>query len=136
MINTILSAVITQLETVTSLTGGVVLGMPERLESLSETPVCWITAVEESVDENTRATGPVAQRLWVRIELTLGATGATALDDVLDVKADVRAALLGFVAATNCLPMETRGGALLFSDPGWALWRETYLTDYYEIASA
>jgi hypothetical protein len=136
MIDTILSAVITQLGTVTSLTGGVVLGMPERLESLSETPVCWITSVEESGDENTRATGPVAQRLWVRIELTLGATGADALADVLEAKADVRAALLGFVPSTNCLPMESRGGALLFSDPGWSLWRETYLTDYYEIASA
>ena len=135
MIESVLPAVITQLETVTALTGGVVVGMPERLDTLSNTPICWITGADESGNENYRATGPVAQRVETRIELTLGATGVTALNDLLGVLTDVRAALRGFVPITNARPMEFRRGGMVFSDPGWCCWREEYMTDYHEIAS-
>ena len=135
MIETVLPAVITQLETVTSLTGGVVVGMPERLDNLSNTPICWITGADESGNENYRATGPAAQRIEARVEVTLGATGADALGDLLAVLTDVRAALMGFVPATNARPMEFRRGGMVFSDPGWCCWRLEFMTDYHEIAT-
>lgn len=124
----LLSAIVGQLDTVTDLKGKVLVGQPERLEHLDDAPYAWISNVYEPANGNQRATGPVCQRVQLRVEVTTAARGWA---DMLSVRDDTRAKLIGFLPAATCRPMEYQSGRMEFSDPGWCLWRDEYLTDYY-----
>lgn len=122
-----LSALITQLETVSDLTGKVMVGMPAQLENIGSAPYAWLTNIVETAG-GSPVTGPVRQRVDLRVEITVG---AQTLDGMLSVRDDIRAALIGFQIDGGHDPMTFRAGRMEFADPGWNLWRDDYATAYY-----
>lgn len=123
-----LSAIVTQLETVTGLAGRVTVGTPTQFENVADTPIVWISAAVESAGSNSRTNRPAIQRIEARIEITLG---AKTFDEVAETRDAIRAALVDFQPEAPGDPMEFRSSRMEYSDPGWVLWRDEYGYAYY-----
>ena len=122
-----LSAIIARLNSIPGLNGLVSLGVPAQMESLGSAPHVWITDVSESGGASP-ILGPVRQVISFSMEVTCGASTATAMMEARD---QVRAALVGFQADEGSDPVVFVGGRIDFTDHGWSLWRDEYRTGYY-----
>ena len=123
-----IDAIVTQLETVTGLTGKVAVGQPAQTESLSTGPTCWITDISESAGPNTRVNAPALQRIDTRLGIVLAGVD---LDSVLTRRDAVRSALIDFQPDAPGDPITYRAGRMEFLDPGIVLWRDEYEFAFY-----
>jgi len=122
-----LEAIVERIDATMGLTGGCEVGMPAQLESLSTVPMAWITNVIETAG-NSPVTGPVRQRLELRVEVTVG---ARTLGSMLGARDAIRDSLLSYIVNSDYEPMIFRSGRMEFADPGWCLWRDEYVTARY-----
>lgn len=122
-----LETLVARIDAVTGLSGGCEVGMPATLENISGAPYAWITNVTEFAGQSP-VTGPVRQRLELRVEVT---TGARTLNGLLAIRDAVRASLLNYAISSDYDPMTFRAGRMEFADQGWQLWRDEYITAYY-----
>lgn len=125
-----LGAIVTQLETVTGLSGNVAIGQPERIEGITSGPYVWLSEAMESSSPSTRINQPSIQRIDCRVGITIG---AQTMSDVLSVRETIRWALIDLdpEGTAGCEPLAYRGGQLAFLDPGWTFWRDEYAYAYY-----
>lgn len=123
-----LAAIVTQLETVTGLSGRVAVGSPTQMENVGDTPIAWISGLTETASSNPRVNSPAIQRIDTRVEITIG---AKTLSEVQTTRDGVRAALVDFQPEAPGDPMEFRNSRMEFIDPGWVLWRDDYSYSYY-----
>lgn len=123
-----LAAIVTHLETIPTLAGRVVVGIPAQMESLSAAPYVWVTSVMEGGGDSP-ITGPVRQKIELRVELTVGARN---LESMLDIRDQVWASMLNFQVDSGHEPMAFRIGRMEFGDPGWFLWRDEFRTSYFK----
>ena len=129
-----IDGIVTQLETVTGLSGKVAVGQPATTDSLGNGPTCWITDISESAGPNTRVNAPALQRIDARLGITLA--GAD-LDAVLTMRDAVRSALIDYQPDAPGDPITYRAGRMEFLDPGIVLWRDEYAwTQYLDLLEA
>jgi hypothetical protein len=98
------------------------------MENLASSPYVWITSVMEGGSDSP-VTGPVRQKVELRVELTVGARN---LGTMLDMRDQVWAKMLNFQPDPNYEPMAFRIGRMEFGDPGWMLWRDEFRTSYFK----
>ena len=129
-----IDGIVTQLETVTGLSGKVAVGQPATTDSLGNGPTCWITDISESAGPNTRVNAPALQRIDARLGITLA--GAD-LDAVLTMRDAVRSALIDYQPDAPGDPITYRAGRMEFLDPGIVLWRDEYTwTQFLDLLEA
>ena len=121
-----LQEIIARIETIPELAGKVQVGMPAQMESLGGAPYCWITNLLEIAGDSP-VTGPVRQKVTLKLELTIGARNVT---DTLSIRDKVKTALLNYAPDNNYSLMQFRVGKFEFGDPGWVLWRDEFETNY------
>lgn len=121
------SNLITQIETVNSLKGKVVVGSPAQMEGITSSPYAWITSVTETGGPSP-VVGPVRQRIEARIEITVG---ARTLGDVESTRDLLKGALVNFQIDNGYEPISFTSGAMVFGDPGWFYWTDEYTTAYW-----
>lgn len=121
-----LQEILDQLETVTELAGKIVVGMPERLENIGSAPYAWITNIVQTGGQSP-ILGPVREKIELRVEITIG---ARTLGEMLAVREKLTAALLNFQPDPSYDPIRFRIGRMEFTDPGWVLWRDEFVTGY------
>ena len=122
-----LAVFLARLNTQPLLNGKVGLGMPGAMESLDAAPYAWITGAMES-GSLSPVTGPVRQRIEVRLEV---AVGGRELAEVQAARDAVRSALVNYAPTTDYAPMVLVKGVLDAAEPGWLQWRDEFNTDYY-----
>lgn len=116
-----------QIATVPELSGRVVVGMPERIENITQSPFVWVTNVAQSGGDSP-VTGPVRQKIEFRFELTIG---ARSLAEMVSIRDKIMAALINFQPTGDFAPMRFLSGKMEFADPGWTFWRDSYSTYYF-----
>jgi hypothetical protein len=123
-----LSGIVTQLQTVTGLSGNVVIGLPAQIEGIASGPYAWITDVLETSQPSGRVNQPSIQRISTRVAVTFGAQD---FEDVLTVRDAARLALIDYQPDAPGDPLQYRQGRLEFLDGGWTYWRDEYEFAYY-----
>lgn len=101
-------------------------------------PQAHVILVAESADPNVDVPG-VQQRVVARVGIeyrvkAAGRGGAAGVDSLAVVRAETRAALLGWSPAEGIKPFEFDRGGLVDYEPGRIHWRDLFLTEYYEVS--
>lgn len=103
------------------------------------TPAAFVLVPEEAASENTRATGPILQRIETDIDVIIvdenltSARMGEAAGDLETLKAFVRSRLIGFEPTSSAEPMEFVSGKLLKARSGTVWHADTYaLSTYFE----
>lgn len=123
-----IAGLVTRLQTVTGLSGKVVVGLPPQTDSLSTGPKVWITDISETASPSTRINQPSIQRIECRIGVVT--TGAD-LTAILPLRDSIRATLIDYTPETSGDPIGYRAGRMEFLDAGITVWRDEFAYSYY-----
>lgn len=123
-----IGGIVTQLETVTGLSGKVVVGLPPQTDSLSTGAKCWITDISETAGPSLRVNTPSIQKVDCRIGVVL--TGAD-LPSILPMRDSIRTTLIDYQPESSGDPITYRAGRMEFLDAGIAAWRDEFSFTYY-----
>lgn len=123
-----IDGIVAQLETVSGLSGKVVVGLPPQTDSLASGPSVWITDLAESAGPNTRVNAPALQKIEVRLGLVMG---TATLDDLLPLRDAVRDAIIDFQPESNGDRITYRAGRMEFLDAGYTVWRDEYAYSFF-----
>jgi hypothetical protein len=125
-----IDGIVTQLETVTGLSGKVVVGLPPQTDSLSSGPKVWITDIAETASPSGRINQPSIQKVDCRIGIV---TSGADLTEILPLRDGIRTTLIDYQPETQASgdPLSYRAGRMEFLDAGYVVWRDEFSYTYY-----